>query len=457
MVKAWVDPISLEDHPEHPPEGAFDPEGVFYAASVGGFLVDVGSHYRSYSRKAPVAEGIARWLQWRHNAPRGEALPTAKAELSNIEVTRAVDWCGCIAGHKRGLLSRAGRHLLITDGPELYPPAPGPSPVVLDIIRQAFPGDDERAVFLGWLAGGLAAVVAGVHSPAPMMVLAGPPNTGKSLLAWIATKLLGGRVGHPFTAWTGRLPWNDDLIGAELLLIDDSVATINIHSRREFAARFKEAIFGAEVQMLKRHASAISVRPVWRVMVCCNDNPESLAIIPPIDDDLADKVSILRVARVTPPVDTSTPEGKRQLQEMVVAELPRFARLLSQFTIPEHLTDPRTGVRAWRDAELSATLDAITPERRLEQMLALAVERGEFNLAPGEAVELPAADIEARLCAGDSPVRDGARSLLAKYDGACGRYLGKLAPADRPARSEYVARGAVVRGVQRWKIQRPFE
>jgi hypothetical protein len=427
----------------------FHPAGIFYDATCGKYLVDVGSHYRAYGRKGPVAEGIRRFYA-SEGLHADEAKEEAAASLRAVEIDNAVDWSGCIAGFKRGVHRKDGLSLLVTSEAELIDPVLGPSPIINSLIREAFPDMTERIVFIGWLSGAVKAVRAGLHSPAPMLVLAGAVNTGKSLLSWIVSLILGGRVGHPFTAWSGTLPWNDDIIGAELLLIDDSVSSTDIRTRREFGARFKEAIYGDSVQLRKRNVSAVSLRPVWRVLVCCNDTPEALAIIPPIDDDLDDKVSMLRVHRITPPVDTSTPEGKKELQRLIRGEIPAFMSQLMGFEIPVDMRDSRSGMKAWRDPDLVESIDGLTPERRLEGLIRVAMDQSWIGIIPGSTRRMTASEIEGLLCDSGSPVRDQAKTLLSKFDAACGRYLGKLAN-----RSEIVRKGTLINGIQRWEITRP--
>ncbi|MFC7335754.1 primase-helicase family protein [Haloferula chungangensis] len=429
----------------------FDPSGVFYDSVKSQYLVDVGTHYRSYTRKAPVLAGVTRHFVTRGHDEK-ESKEEAKNRIADAEIDNAVDWSGSIAGHKRGIVRKNGLSLLVTSEPTLPEPAPGAFPTISGIIRDAFPENEARIIFSGWLAGAIRAVRYGIHQAAPLLVMAGTVNTGKSLLAWITAQLLGGRVGHPFTAWSGTLPWNDDLVGAELLLIDDSVGTTDIRKRKEFGARFKEAIYGGEVQVNRRNVSAISLRPVWRVMVCCNDTPESLAIIPPIDDDLDDKVILLRVNKITVPPGTSTPEGKLSFQKEIRAELPAFTAWLEGMTIPDALADSRAGVRAWRDAELEEALGNIAEESRLEDLLRIALDRGAFNLSPGESREVPACDIEATLCDADSPVRSQANSLLSKHYSISGKLLGKLARQG----SEIIQKSKAKTAIQRWIVSRPL-
>lgn len=430
-------------------EVCFDPGSVYYDTVTARFLVDAGRHYRAYSRRAPVIEGIRRFLVAK-GMDDDDASAAAERAVLNAEIDAAVDWCGPIAGHKRGILRKGALSLLVTTEPELVEPATGRCPLINGMLRDAFAGAVERVVFTGWLSGALHAVRSGMHQPAPMMVLAGAVNTGKSLLAWLVGELLGGRTANPFVAWSGTLPWNDNLAAAELLIIDDSVSSTDIRTRREFGARFKEAIYSAEVEIRRRNVSAISLRPVWRVLLACNDTADALSIIPPFDDDLADKISLLRVHPIRLPVDTSSADGKRELQRMLREEFPAFVAQLLALEIPPDMRDSRSGMMAWRDPELSEAIDGLTPEHRLDGLLRDAMEGNVIGISMGGSRLLTASEIEGLLCDSTSPVRDQARHLLGRSDFACGRYLGRLAK-----RGEIVQRGPIVRGIQQWELFRP--
>lgn len=413
---------AVGDRPATPT--SFPPSAVYYDAPAGTYLVDTGRAYFRWSRKDPVINGVAR-----HRVINGEyidlAKKIAKDDVANRELDGAVQWTGAIAGHKRGIqFDHGGMPILITSEANLADPSPGLMPTIGSIIRQAFPDPDPFAVFVGWLALRFRAVRSGVHTAAPMLVLAGEVNTGKSLLAWIVGQTLGGRLASPHAAWSGGMLWNDDLVGCELLLIDDAVASTDPRSRRNFGAAFKEAVYGPIVQLRKRHSSSVAVRPVWSVMVCCNSNPESLQIIPPLDTDLADKIIMLRASTITPSMDTSTPEGKAELQRMIRAELPAFVAFLSSFTVPDHLRDSRSGIMAWRDPELADALDSTSASRRLEDLIAVAVtNRGIWHDLPAT---LSSSEVETRLTDQGSPVRDQARALF-HWHGACGSAIAQLA------------------------------
>jgi hypothetical protein len=401
----------------------YNPSGIYYDGPSGKYLVDAGQYFRTYGRKSPVITGVQRHFQ-AQGMDAKDAKDEAAAAIRDAEIDRHVEWSGNLAGHQKGLIhSVDGLPMLVLTSPAIVDPLPGPAPVISDLIRQAFPDQVQRDIFTGWLAGSYRSVRDGIHHPAPMLCLAGKPNTGKSLLSYLVKRVMGGRSANPHTAWTGSLPWNDNLCAAELLLLDDCQGSTDIRSRMNFASNFKEAIYSGDVDMKKRHCSSMSVRPVWRVMVCCNDNSESLLILPPIGCDMADKVILLKVEPIVTPIDTSHTEGRKQLQRMIEDELPMLAGYLTRFELPDDLRDSRSGVLAWRHPDLTQAIESTKPESRLEELLQTALDCHLWNDLPRI---MTASEIEGRLIDRDSPVRDQVKATLT-WNGACGTYLSRLA------------------------------
>lgn len=425
LLRALDDPKPTELPPDQSGGTVvFNPSGIFYDGPSGKYLVEAGDYFRTYTRKSPVVTGVERYFR-AAGMDGKEAKQEARDAVNAAEIDRHVEWSGTLAGHRRGLIHSAdGKPMLVLTSPDIPEPQRGPAPTISAIIAQAFPDHLQRDIFTGWLAGAYQAVRAGIHHPAPMLCLAGKPNTGKSLLAHIVKTVMGGRTANPHNSWFGGLPWNDDLCAAELLLLDDCQGSTDMRSRLNFAAAFKESIFAAEIQMRKRHCSSLSVRPVWRVMVCTNDSPEDLLILPPIIDGMSDKLILLRVEAVRTPVDTSSPEGRMILQRMIEAELPMLANYLTTFRLPAELTDSRSGVLAWRHPDLVQTIESMKPEARLEEILQSAFESFLWADLP---LTMTASQIESRLIDKDSPVRDQAKALFGNWTQACGTYCGRLA------------------------------
>jgi hypothetical protein len=403
---------------------SFNPADIFYDAPANKYLVKVGSAYMTYSKLSPIITGVTRHLADDYDEPKD--LARAVRDVCKArELDGGVQWHGSIAGHAQGLaVDSNDLPILITSEAKTPRPSPGDAPIISEIVGGAFADPTATMVFMSWLAGRYKAVRSHVHIPSPMLVLAGEINSGKSLIAWIVAQALGGRTANPYASWSGGMLWNDDLVSSELLLVDDCVGSTDIRSRRNFGASFKEAIYPHVIQLRKRNASSIAVRPVWACIVCCNDTPESLQIIPPLDNDLADKVALLHVIGVRLPVDTSTPEGKLELQAIIRSELPAFAQQLMDWVTPDELHDSRSGVKAWRDPLLTDAVDAHSPARRLEELLEAALTHmGLWGDLPRD---LTSADIEGRLKDVHSPVFDQAKQLCS-WHGAMGSALAKLA------------------------------
>ncbi len=431
-------------------KGSMDPAGVYYDAGSGAYYVDAGEHYRRYSRRSPVINGLQRYFE---NLGHGKDAKIMAAErLIDIELNSAVDWAGALAGHKRGLERHPLGHLLITTEPDLPEPRPGEFSYISEIIAQLLGQDmvEQVSVFKGWLKGALASVQAGVHQPAPLLAVAGPPNCGKSLLAWIVSQLLGGRIGHPHSAWTGSLPWNDDLVGAELLLVDDAVGSSDYRARVNFGTNFKESVYGSEVQLRKRHASSVSVRPVWRAMACVNDDPAALEVLPPVVEGMVDKLILLAAQPVELEEDTSVPEGRKKVQQRIRSELPALAYYLGAMEIVEELRDSRGGVTAWRHPELMLALEGITPAQQLRELLTMGFAGGLFGSPMDWPVKLLAAEVQAKLTARDAATATQARALL-RGPRLVGRYLGELAGQN----PELVEKLKLRDGKQFWLISDP--
>lgn len=403
----------------------FDPDDIFYDGPANKYLVRVGKSFMIYSKISPVVTGVSRYLSPEYDDPK-DLMMAVRESIRNRELDGGVQWHGSIAGHAQGLTRDTNDlPILITSEAKIPEPTTGEAPVISEIIGGAFADPIATTVFMSWLAGRYKAVRAHCHIPSPMLVLAGEINSGKSLLAWIVAQTLGGRTANPYSAWSGGMLWNDDLVGSELLLVDDCIGSTDIRSRRNFGASFKESVYPHSVQLRKRNHSSISVRPVWCVMVCCNDTPESLQIIPPLDADLADKIALLHVIGVKLPIDTSTPDGKTQLQALIRSELPAFAQQLMDWETPQELRDSRSGIVAWRDPELSESVDAHSPSKRLESLLEAAfADWGIWHDLPRD---MTASEVESRLLELNSPVRDQARQLCGTWHGACGSALAKLA------------------------------
>jgi hypothetical protein len=152
-------------------------------------------------------------------------------------------------------------------------------------------------------------------------------------------------------------------------------------------------------------------------------------MIPPIDDDMSDKIILVHVTPVTIDTDTSSPEGKAIVQDRIRAELPAFVHLLMEWETPAHLRDTRSGVLAWRDDDLLEAVDSHSPARRLETLLDTAIAQDLSRWGDLPRI-MTALEVESRLTEMGSPVRDQSKALFT-WHGACGSALTKLSKMKR--------------------------
>jgi len=101
-----------------------------------------------------------------------------------------------------------------------------------------------------------------------------------------------------------------------------------------------------------------------------------------------------------------------------------LARHLDSFTLPDELTDSRSGVLAWRHPDLVQSIESMKAESRLEELLQSAFVSFLWNDLPQT---MTASMIESRLLDKDSPVRDQVKALFNNWQAACGTYCGRLA------------------------------
>ena len=139
-----------------------------------------------------------------------------------------------------------------------------------------------------------------------VVALCGPVGAGKTLLRLITTEMLGGRVAFPHSFMTGRTAFSSDLFGAETLAIEDQQESVDIRARRHFGAAIKDMAVNSDQRCERKHCDALTLVPLRRVVVTMNDDAERIQVLPPLDDDVADKLMLFQVHKYPMPMPTRT-------------------------------------------------------------------------------------------------------------------------------------------------------
>lgn len=347
------------------------------------------------------------------------SLTRVELKLLDIIMHHSIHYAGAIAGWQPGLQTICGNRVLVSRGPKIIEPKKGRWDHLKRLIKELL--RDEGEYFYAWLLAAYQALKAGApFSPGQLLVIAGPPKCGKSLLQRLITEMLGGRMGKPYEYLMGETNFNDDMIGAEHLVLDDEVGDKDIRIRRRFAAKIKSTLVNQETRAHPKGARAFIFEPFWRMSFTLNDEAENLMALPPIESDIADKIMLLRATHASFPYPSKEIPTMQAYFDILKAEVPAFLYALHRWKIPERLRELRFGVQAYQNADLLLALSSLAPESKLWSLiLQVGILSPNSQTWSGTASEL---EIELQ----KSPFAKQAADLL-YFPTAAGVYLSRLA------------------------------
>jgi hypothetical protein len=361
--------------------------------------------------------------------------------IDTIQKLKTVDYAGPLAGYKQGFYTYRGTKFLVTTSPIIIPPTPGDCSMILGMLRQLL-GEEQLPYFFGWLKTGYESVASYKIRPGQALVLAGGRDNGKTLVqSLIITPILGGRTAKPWAYLIGRTNFNSEMFGAEVQVVDDESASTDIASRRQYAEGIKGLTVDSEQKCHKKYCDGVILKPFWRLVILCNDEPQSITVLPPIDDHIADKLMLLKTNAIKLPMPNFTSSEREAFETRIRAELPSFIDFLTRFEIPPALRSERFGIKHYHNQAVLDALSVLAPEEKLLNM----IDEGLFETTDDEIVDT-AIGIESRI-ANWNP--DQARKIFS-WLAASGTYLAKLA-------KKYPNRfsSTVVDGKTRWHIKPP--
>ena len=345
-------------------------------------------------------------------------------EMVRIQTENSVDYASPLAGYDAGLVMINNRPILVTESPVVLEPADGEWPTIASILERMFndPDGDQRPYLYGWLHVAVSGMQVRRWQPGQVCVLAGPVNCGKSLLQALITKLLGGRSANPYLFVAGKTEFNADLFRAEHLMIEDNAESSDMRVRRHTGAIFKGVAVNHEHHFHKKGLTGLTLTPNWRMTVSVNDEPERLQVVPPVDDDIGDKMMLFQVRPGVMPMATSTAEERERFMQQLESELPAFLKFLLEYRIPEELRCTRFGITHFHHPELLQALNGLSQQSRLLELI-------DSSLHPYCGVNVlfegTAAELERRLYEGNNAIAQQARNLFS-FNNACGTFLGRL-------------------------------
>jgi energy-coupling factor transporter ATP-binding protein EcfA2 len=436
-----------------PPEAFYDPavagKCIYIRNSRNSFIPITGADFKRYLKNRGFSNDT------------DEAHPVSEVDqvIDVIQTTKDVEYAGPLAGHNAGEYEMQNRRVLVTEGPRMVEPVPGTWATLEALLRGLLVPDEESAdvgesqlwVFYSWLKVALTALRAGKRRPGQVLVIAGPPACGKSLLQNLLTQLFGGRSAKPYQYLSGATQFNSELFHAEHLMIEDETASFELRVRRQLGANLKSFVVNESQRCHPKNRQALTLYPWWRMSITLNDEAESLMVLPPLDESLQDKLLLFRAFKRDMPMPTETLEQWGAFMAQLEADLSGFVYyLLHHWQVPTDMRNERYGVTHFHHPELLEMMNVLSPEAKLMELI--DVLQPWQNAHPDEVEDYwegRAAELEVKLTGPNSSVSYEARKLLI-FNSACGQYLGRLV-SSHPQRISK----RLLEGHTRWKIVPP--
>lgn len=301
------------------------------------------------------------------------------AALHSLQVSNRVDYVGPLCGRPAGLHLENGMRVLATRGPVWIEGKPGECPTIVALVANLFghAAGDKHAItqcdiFVSWLKLAREAIRHPTqHRPGQVLALVGPVDCGKSLLqSAIITPALGGRCADPGLFFTGKTDFNADLWAAEHLAIGDKALDVEGSQRTTLRNELKRAVAESIFPLHGKCRDGLTFRPVWRISLSANSDPESASNLPALDGGFADKiVYLLAYPTPAPFYDPEALGAREAFAATLRAELPAFLASVDAFEIPRDLLKARYGVTEWHHPAVLNLLNEGDPSKPIAEVL----------------------------------------------------------------------------------------
>ena len=403
----------------------------------------IPDYYHSPSEKFLVRNQGGRWLPHsmgfyrrilsgrgiKTKAAEGQAMAEADHHILEMVNSFDVSGYGPLCGRNAGFIDEGGTRYLVTEDMELIEPEKGTCPTIHAVITGLFyksesdeVGTAQMNVFLGWLQSSVRALRAGRHQQQQALAICGERDCGKSFIQHhIVTACLAGREADAYRAFLRGNDFNSNLFKAEHLFLDDCHCSTSIKDRLAFGSIIKTHTVGATNKGL--HAKGrdeITVKPWWRITITLNNSPEAMMILPPLNDEISDKIILLRASRFDFPEPIQSSHDKDRFAAKIRSEIPAFLYwLLNDYEIPAEFSDPRRyNVATFHHPELALALDSLSPEAELLELIDLTLAD---DLEHGP-VWITAEKLEERI----RIYHDRRATQVFTYRQSCAKYLHRL-------------------------------
>lgn len=274
------------------------------------------------------------------------------------------------AGRGPGSFVFQGKKILNTYVSNLVKPADGKVtwesiPFIAHLIDNMFSSPIQKDHFLAWLKHFYIGFLNEKPQPGQAICLLGHVAKGKTLLNREVVGRLIGRIADGSAYLVQGSPFNSELFEAGLWCVDDESAGNSLQSQNFFEIMLKKSVANDTARFNKKYEAAAIVQWLGRIFCTANLDHVSIRLIGSLDSSSADKIHLFKCSS-TPTIFPSREIVSNSINE----ELPRLARWLVDWTVPDHITpDPRFGFKAYQEPELLSQVKQTSSNANFRELL----------------------------------------------------------------------------------------
>lgn len=264
-------------------------------------------------------------------------LSRADEEINRVIREQQVDFSCDVAGWPSGIHTMYGRRVLVHESPKLWTPAQGDYgfyEAVLKAVARDHP--IQYDVIKSWLKLGLSKLYDFKYRYSQALIMVGDTSSGKSLLHFMITVLVGGGVANPLDWMLGASGFNRDIAESEHLCLEEP--SVIVRELQKFANKFKELTVVEARRCRGLYSEAVTVCPYQIVSLSTNTEPDNIRIIPEFVRGVEDKLHALYFPSGSLPAPGYANISMDGIASLVRAQAPAWLwHLFNEYQIPETL------------------------------------------------------------------------------------------------------------------------
>lgn len=215
------------------------------------------------------------------------------------------------------------------------------------------------------------AIRKGTPTSGHAIIISGANGKGKSFLTTKLLKHIFGSATDAGKFLVEGLGFNKEMGQSFIWYVDDNRSAATLSGHRVFTETLKKHVATPEVRWEAKYIDSTQLPFYGRVWLTCNEDPESVTMIPDLDMTIRDKVSLFRIdpdrgVKFLP---------NEEMDNILKRETPYFLRwLLDDYRAPEEITEdatPRYGIREYHHPDLLASARENSPLHRLAEIIDL--------------------------------------------------------------------------------------